>query len=163
MKIFKIAYKVARENTREIYKDFGFEHLSDATQYYVHPDNESYNGTTTLYQSIGEALILFTSILSGITHGEPYGDYYISDDSDTIYLEINLPEEYIENLVVEQNICKYRALLQGNSITLAAYDYYGKWIYGNMKHLHPLYKLLPTFMVLLAREMEKDEDFGKNQ
>ena len=36
---FKVAYKVVRDNSKEIYKAFGFMHLSDATQYYVHPDN----------------------------------------------------------------------------------------------------------------------------
>jgi len=29
---FKVAYKVVRENSKEIYKAFGFKHLSDATQ-----------------------------------------------------------------------------------------------------------------------------------
>lgn len=159
MKLFKIAYKVARENTREIYKGFGFKHLSDVTQYYVHPNNESFNGTTTLSQPIGEAIILFTSMISSIMHGELYGDYYISDYANTVYLEIEFPEDYIENTVIEHNIRKYKVLLQGNNITLAAYDYYGKWICGNMEHLHVLYKLLPTFMVLLGRDIEKDEDF----
>ncbi|VYT61970.1 AAA domain-containing protein [Clostridium tertium] len=159
MKLFKIAYKVARENTREIYKGFGFKHLSDATQYYVHINNESFNGRTTLCQPIGEAIILFTSMISSIIHGDLYGDYYISDNANTVYLEINFPEDYIENTVIEQNIRKYKVLLQGNNITLAAYDYYGKLIYGNMEHLHILYKLLPSFMVLLAREFEVNEDF----
>jgi len=31
---FKVAYKVVRENSEEIYKAFGLKHLSDATQYY---------------------------------------------------------------------------------------------------------------------------------
>ncbi len=46
--IFKTAYKTVRENSTEIYKGFGFKHLSNATQYYVHPDNQSFEGTTTL-------------------------------------------------------------------------------------------------------------------
>lgn len=37
MNVFKVSYKVKRENSEEIYKGFGFRHLSDATQYYVHP------------------------------------------------------------------------------------------------------------------------------
>lgn len=45
MKPFKVAYKVVRNNSNEIYKGFGFHHLSDATQYYVHPDNQSFKGT----------------------------------------------------------------------------------------------------------------------
>lgn len=159
MNIFKISYKVVRENSKEIYKGFGFKHLSDATQYYVHPDNESFRGTTTLCQPIGEALILFGSLLSDIMSGEVYGDYYVSDDRNTVYMEIELPTDYIENCVVDSRIHKYRALIEGNNIKLSAYDYYGKWIYGNMEHLHPLYKLLPTFCVLLAKELETNLDF----
>lgn len=159
MNLFKVAYKVVRENSREIYKGFGFKHLSDVTQYYLHPNNESFNGTTTLCQPIGEAIILFATMISSIMQGKVYGDYYITDNGDRLYLEINFPEDYIENTIIEHNVYKYKVLLQENNITLAAYDYHEKWICGNMEHLHPLYKLLPSFMVLLAREIEKDEDF----
>ncbi|SDL60385.1 hypothetical protein SAMN04487833_1241 [Sarcina sp. DSM 11001] len=31
----KLSYKVVRENSAEIYREFGFKHLSEATQYYV--------------------------------------------------------------------------------------------------------------------------------
>lgn len=59
MNLFKIAFKLVRSNSKQIYKGFGFKHLSNGTQYYVHPDNQSYNGTTTLCQPIGEAMVLF--------------------------------------------------------------------------------------------------------
>ena len=62
MNIFKRAYKVVRENSSEIYKGFGFKHLSDATQYYVHPDNQSFKGTTTLCQPIGDVLTFLLAI-----------------------------------------------------------------------------------------------------
>lgn len=64
-----IAFKIVRRNSKLIYKGFGFKHLSDATQYYVHPDNQSYKGTTTLCQPIGEAIILFGSMISSIRQG----------------------------------------------------------------------------------------------
>ena len=66
MNLFKIAFKVERKNSKVIYKGFGFKHLSDATQYYVHPDNQSYKGTTTLCQPIGEAIILLSRMLSSV-------------------------------------------------------------------------------------------------
>ena len=53
MKPCKYAYKLVRDSSSEIFKGFGFKHLSDATQYYVHPNNQSYKGTTTLFQPIG--------------------------------------------------------------------------------------------------------------
>ena len=158
MNLFKIAFKVVRNNSKVIYKGFGFKHLSDATQYYVHPDNQSYKGTTTLCQPIGEAIILFSSMLSAIMNADkekPFGDYWVSQNKDEYYLEINVPEEYRENKVLEPEIYSYKAYLKGESITVAAYNKDGKLIQGTMEHLHLLYKLLPTFCILTAREMER--------
>ena len=159
MNIFKISYKVVRANSDEIYKGFGFKHLSDATQYYVHPDNQSFKGTTTLCQPIGESVILFASMLSGIMSGNGFGDYFVSDNRDTIFLEIDVPQDYRDNGVVDKTVCKYRALCESDNIKIAAYDCYGRWIDGDMEHLHPWYKLLPCFCVLLAREIETEPNY----
>ena len=156
MNVFKTAYKVVRKNSKEIYKGFGFKHLSNVTQYYVHPDNQSPYGTTTLCQPIGESIILFALFLKSILSGESFGDIFISDDRNIVYLDINIPEDYRINAVVEENVCKYRAMLDGYSVSIGAYDANGRWIAGDMEHLHPLYKLLPVFLVLLGHEMETD-------
>lgn len=158
MNLFKIAFKVVRNNSKVIYKGFGFKHLSDATQYYVHPDNQSYKGTTTLCQPIGEAVILFSSMLSSIINADkekPFGDYWISSNKDELFLEINIPEDYRENKVLESEIYSYKAYLKGENITVAAYGKDGNILEGNMEHIHLLYKLLPTFCLLTAREMER--------
>ena len=158
MNLFKIAFKVVRNNSKIIYKGFGFKHLSDGTQYYVHPDNQSYKGTTTLCQPIGESIILFSSMLSAIINADkekPFGDYWVSPNKDEYLLEINIPEEYRENKVLEPEIYSYKAYLKGENITVAAYDKNGKLLKGDMEHLHLLYKLLPTFCILTAREMER--------
>lgn len=159
MNIFKVSYKVVRDNSKEIYRGFGFKHLSDATQYYVHPDNQSFKGTTTLCQPIGEAIILFSSMLTGIIHGTGFGDYYVSDDNKTFLLELNVPADYRIDGVIEPAVFQYRALSEGDRLTVAAYDRDGRWLDGNMEHLHPLYKLLPAFCVLLAREAETNPDY----
>lgn len=159
MNLFKMSYKVKRENSDEIYKGFGFRHLSDATQYYVHPDNQSFKGTTTLCQPIGEAIVLFCSMLSSVMNGTDFGDYYVSDDRKLIYLDLNVPDEYRENTIVEPEIFRYRSTLQGKELAVGAYDRYGRWLDGNMEHLRPLYKLLPAFCILLAREIETDSDY----
>lgn len=159
MKVFKTAYKVVRDNSNEIYKGFGFKHLSDGTQYYVHPDNQSFKGTTTLCQSIGEAVVLFSIMLNAIAKGDAIGDYFVSDDRGTVYLDINIPEDYRINGVVDRHIFKYKALSNGLNVTVAAYDENGRWIEGDMEHLRILYKLLPVFTVLLARETETNNDF----
>ena len=159
MNVFKVAYKVVRENSNEIYKGFGFKHLSDGTQYYVHPDNQSFKGKTTLCQPIGEAVILFAEMLKSMKNGKIFGDYYLSDDRKNFYIEINVPEDYRASGVVESNVFRYCALSNDTEISIAAYDENGRWIEGDMEHLHPLYKLLPVFAVLLAGEMETNTDF----
>ena len=160
LNVFKTAYKVVRENSKEIYKAFGFKHLSDVTQYYVHPDNESYSGTTTLCQPIGEAIILFATMLREYAEGKSIGEYYVSRDCRTIYLDIDIPDDYRMNGVVEPLVHKYCAVLENDRVSICAYDQNGFWIKGDMEHLHPLYKLLPVFMVLLAKEIETMPDFA---
>lgn len=162
MNLFKIAFKVLRNNSKVIYKGFGFKHLSDATQYYVHPDNQSYKGTTTLCQPIGESVILFSSMLSSIINadkGDPIGDYWVSPTKDEFFLEVNIPEDYRENKVLEPEIFSYKAYLKGENLTVGAYDKDGKLLDGNMEHIHLLYKLLPSFSILAAREMERNNQY----
>ena len=103
MNIFKISYKVVRKNNAEIYKGFGFKHLSDATQYYVHPDNQSYKGTTTLCQPIGEAVNLFSLLLAGImkSDGTPIGNYFTSADKQTSFITVDIPDDWRDDGVVE--------------------------------------------------------------
>jgi MoxR-like ATPase len=162
MNIFKISYKVVRENSDEIYKGFGFKHHSNATQYYVHPNNQSSSGTTTLCQSIGEALSLFCLLVSEVANSADSieGDYFVNDDGSQVFLSITLPDDWRQNGVVEPEIHRYEALFNDDEITIAAYDSIGRWIDSNMEHLHPLYKLLPCFCVLLARECRTDSDYN---
>lgn len=159
MNLFKIAFKIVRNNSKIIYKGFGFKHLSDATQYYVHPCNQSYKGTTTLCQPIGEAVIFFSSMLSSIMNSDsenPLGDYWVSKNKDEFFLEINIPKDYRENKILEPEIFSYKAYLKGENLNVAAYDKDGKEIPGSMEYIQLLYKLLPTFCILMARELERN-------
>ena len=162
MNIFKISYNVVRENSDEIYKGFGFKHHSNATQYYVHPNNQSSSGKTTLCQPIGEALSLFSMLVSEVANGDGSieGDYYVNDDGTQVFMNITVPDDWRQNGVVEPEIHRYEALVDDDEITISAYDAMGRWIDGNMEHLHPLYKLLPCFCVLLARECRNDSDYN---
>lgn len=162
MNVFKISYKVVRANSDEIYKGFGFRHHSDATQYYVHPNNQSFKGTTTLCQPIGEALVLFSLLCASVKEGggAVNADYFVNDDGSQVFFQLAIPEDWRQNGVVEPEIYRYEALLDGDEITLSAYDAMGRWIDGSMEHLHPLYKLLPCFCVLLARECRQDSDYS---
>ncbi len=159
LKLFKAAYHSVRKNSSEIFKGFGFRHLSDATQYYVHPDNQSAKGTTTLCQPIGEAVILFASMLQATAKGTPFGDFYVSEDKESVFLDFTVPEEYRINGVVDRRIHRYRALSAGTEIKIAAYNSKDRLLSGNMEHLRLLYKLLPSFMVLLGREIDSDTEY----
>lgn len=162
MNLFKLAFKVVRSNSKVIYKGFGFKHLSDATQYYVHPDNQSYKGTTTLCQPIGEALILFSSMLSAIMNGDKkdvFGDYWVSSKKDEFVLKIKVPDDYRQNKVLEDKIFSYEAYLKGENLTVGAFNEKGKLIADKMDHIHLHYKLLPVFCIFAAREMEKNSQY----
>jgi MoxR-like ATPase len=162
MNIFKISYKTVRENSDEIYKGFGFKHLSDATQYYVHPNNQSYKGTTTLCQPIGEALSLFSLLVLSAAKGgdSAIGDYFVNDDGSRVFLTVMPPEDWRQNGVTGPEVYRYEALFDDDEITVAAYDGMGRWIDGDMEQLQPLYKLLPCFCVLLARECRGSSDYN---
>lgn len=159
MNVFKVAYKVKRENSDEIYKGFGFKHHSDVTQYYVHPNNQSYNGKTTLCQPIGEAVALFTLLLTRLTsgRGDIEGEIYTSDDSETVYFEVFPPADWRAEGVIEPEIYAYRAVVTGDEVRFGAYSEAGELLPGSMDHLHPLYKLLPCFTGLLALEMQQND------
>ena len=70
MKLFDAASKVFRKNSTEIFKGFGFHHLSDVTGLYVQPGLSEFNVKTTLFQSTGEALLLLASMLGAEKQGK---------------------------------------------------------------------------------------------
>ena len=91
--IFKEAFNIHRKNGKEIYKGFGFKHHSDVTQYYVHPDNQSSEGTTALCQPIGESVVLFSLLLLSIINDkEPFGDYYYNEEKAVFILNLQFPK-----------------------------------------------------------------------
>lgn len=106
MNIFKDAYKIVRENSDEIYKGFGFRHLSDATQYYVHPNNQSYRGTTTLCQPIGEGITLFSLVLRSLVTDEDEitGDILVNSDNSKLYFKVTFPEDWKDNEIIDPRV-----------------------------------------------------------
>lgn len=151
---FKLSYKIVRENSSEIYKGFGFKHLSDVTQYYMHPNNESYKGTTCLCQSIGEAVSLFAQMFKQMLGGRPFGNYYYDEHKDYFYLELQVPEEYHNNGVIAGEVKSYRVGISGFKIKACAYNHKGDALSAGVKPLEQYYKLLPVFLILLARDAE---------
>jgi len=159
--IFKEAFKITRINGKEIYKGFGFKHHSDVTQYYVHPNNQSADGTTALCQPIGESVVLFSVLLLSIINDkEPFGDYYYNDDKSRFYLKFAVPEDWHSAGIIDKDISCYKVYQDDSGILIGAYDKDNSWIYDKIEPLTKLYKLLPCFLILLAREMETNEDFA---
>lgn len=159
MKPMKTAYKTVRENDSEIYKAFGFRHLSDATSYYVHSANESYSGTTTLCQSIGEAVMFAADYTESILNGNSStGEVLFSDNGKYIYIDLMIPQDWINNGVIPA--CEYKAVLSGTSmIKIAAYDNNGDFVRLNPNDLNDGYQLLPVILLLLMRELSKGETY----
>jgi len=162
LELFKEAFKTVRKNGKDIYKGFGFKHLSDVTQYYVHPNNQSSTGTTSLCQPIGEALVMFLTMLKDIEGFgvSQLGDYFYKENKEVFYLNLLVPEDWHNAGVIDKSIFSYKAYLDMQNLVIAAYDKDKKFIQDDISPLSNLYKLLPAFMVLLAYEMENNEDFA---
>lgn len=161
MKPVKAAYKQVRTDSNEIFKGFGFKHLSDATQYYIHPDNISPNGTTTLCQSIGESVMLVTDLIYSMRdEASAYGDIKYSNENDYIYLEINVPDEWRDSKIT--NVYTYKAYMDITpSIKISAYDKDGNFIKSNLNDISAEYKLLPVLSVMLAKLILTNSDYRK--
>ena len=159
--IFKEAFRINRVNGKEIYKGFGFKHHSDVTQYYVHPDNQSSEGTTALCQPIGESVVLFSLLLMSIINDQkPFGDYYFNEDKSIFYLKFTVPEDWHSAGIIDKEVSSYRIYLEENNIHFGAYNQDDSWIQDKIEPLTKLYKLLPCFVILLAREIETNGDFA---
>ena len=159
MKPCKYAYKQVRDGSSEIFKGFGFKHLSDATQYYVHPNNQSYKGTTTLCQPIGEAVMLMAEFITALTEDEKTkGDILYDDEGRNVYIDIPVPEEWRTNNITAA--FGYRAYLDAaSSLRVGAYDADGKYIMSNPMLFTESWKLLPVLAVLIAQYILISDDY----
>lgn len=160
MKPCKYAYKQVRDGSSEIFKGFGFKHLSDATQYYVHPNNQSYKGTTTLCQPIGEAVMLMAEQIFALTEeGKTTGDI-LYDEARNVYIDIPVPEEWRTNNITAA--FSYRAYLDAaSSLRVGAYDADGKYIVSNPMLFTESWKLMPVLAVLIAQYILVNDDYCK--
>jgi hypothetical protein len=158
--ICKVSYNTVRENDDVIYKGFGFKHLSDATRYYVHPNNQSFKGTTRLCQPIGEAISLFSLLFASAAKGDDTvrGDFF--SDGSSIFFSAELPVDWRQNNIVGADVFRCEACLDGNLISIAVYDEMGRWIDSDINDLLKHYKLLPCFCALLAHWCKLESDFN---
>ncbi len=172
MNIFKSSYKVVRDGDDEIYKGFGFRHLSDATQYYVHPNNQSFRGTTTLCQPIGESIVLFSLLLSSLAKedNEVTGDILIDASSNSACVKVDIPEDWRMKGVFDNNIHHFIGIVKGRKISLCYYDKDYKLIFYNQEDDETYvssdgYNIpnpyLPSFVTLLALEMATNDDYSQ--
>lgn len=170
MNIFKEAYKIVKDNNDEIYKGFGFRHLSDATQYYVHPNNQSYRGSTTLCQSIGEGITLFSLVLKELITDEEgtLGDILINNDKSKLYFRVKFPKDWKDNEIIDNRVDEAIVLLDGNEIKLTFYNENYKILptqkneYTNDSELIDMvYCYILYFSVLLARYINEDDEFNR--
>ena len=110
MRIFKQAFKEIRANSDEIYKAFGFKHLSDATQYYLSPNSQSFKGRTILCQPIGEAISLFSLLLMKMVgiDSDVVGDVYVNENNHCIKIHIIPPDDWRNEGVIPNRVYEYQ-------------------------------------------------------
>jgi MoxR-like ATPase len=127
--------------------------------YYLHPNNQSADGHTSLCQPIGEAITLFSELLLKLTAniGQVAGEIYADADADIVFAEITPAADWRDKKVLGASVFSYRALARGHEITVAAYSRTGAFLRGDIRDLTLLYKLLPCFTVLLAQEVLRDK------
>jgi len=170
-KIFKAAFNTYRKKDPEIFGAFAFKHLSDVTQYYVHPDNQSYKGTTTLAQPIGEAITLFQSIYNyKVNKGQSFakGDFYCATyetkDKDAAYsgyfVDVTLDPVWQKNGIVPHGVVQYKGVLGWKkNFTIGAYDKNGEWIAGEKNDINSFYQYIVMFLLCLVKEMNTNSEF----
>ena len=160
MKPCKAAYKFVREEDKEIYKCFGFRHLSDATSYYVHRNNESFKGTTTLCQAIGEAVAFTAEYIGDILNQKEHtGEVYTDQKQSYFWFDLPVPKDWRENGITRA--FGYRAYSDETSvIRFCATDRYGIYLKSDPSDLMDCAKLLPVLTLLLLRLIETDEEYG---
>jgi MoxR-like ATPase len=91
---------------------------------------------------------------------ETFGDYYYNDEKEHFYLKFKIPNDWYNAGIVDKSIFSYKAYLEEDRIMFGAYNKEDSLILDKIVPLEKLYKLLPCFMILLAREMELNNDFS---
>lgn len=157
MGIFKKAYKIKRETSDEIYQGFGFKHLSDATMYYVHPDNQSAQRKTTLCQQIGESVTMFASLLAHVTqrYNDVQGEIYVleGDTSSLVVVECYPSLPWRQQQVIAPEVACIRVMVQDKVVALCVYDENGDEV-DEVLFVDDDYTLkLAAFVGLLAYDM----------
>jgi len=159
MKLFDIAYRAPRIDAETVYKGFGFRHRSDISRHCAGSSRSGDSRPAPLCQAVAEGILFLAWTLPSRSHAggaDPAGNYWASPGGQDVYLEADVPEDWRTNGVVESRVRSYRARLEGRELALAAFDVFGNAIPGKAEEVNLLYKLLPAFAVLTARQMERN-------
>lgn len=161
MKPCKAAYKVVRKDNSEIFKGFGFKHLSDATQYYVHPNNQSYKGTTTLCQPIGEAIMLMNDLIESLMNDKnAAGDILYDDAAKNVFLNIPVPAEWRTNAITIVGI--YHVSIDSSSLVkIGAYSEDGRYLGSAADNFSDPFAMVPLLAVLIAQYILTNDNYSK--
>lgn len=162
MELLKYTFGHVRKASKQIYKGFDLKHLDNVTKHYVHIANQSANGSTTISQSVGEAVNLFCDLIKSIKDKAPIGEVWFDDERTQFLLDITIPDDWKDEKVFEKKIANYKALIISNSIQITAYDSKAIRIDDDMEHMHPLYKTCICVMAVLARDFITDTEYHIN-
>ncbi len=156
--LVKEAYHLPRENDRAIFKGFGFEHLSDATAFYVHPQNQSYRQATTLAQPIGESLVFFTEMMQQITQSTETTAENIFVAPGYEYLQVRVPEAWRVAQVFE-DVVEIRGQIRQQQLTYQLLDSNGQSLVEPAVLNNSEDAILPLLMLLMIQEYVQSKNW----
>lgn len=146
IKPFKESFKAHRQDT-EIFQGFGLQFRDNVTEYFVHPDNESYQNHTHISQAIGEAVNLFCE---NIKNSKENKETFIrvsanrKNTINSIKAEIKIPCSW--NSIIN-SVSKYIISLENNNIFLSIFDKESNFFIPDLDS--PVYEYIPIFIVIL--------------
>jgi hypothetical protein len=94
---------------------------------------------------------------------KPFGDYFYNNEKYIFFMDFTIPEDWHKSKIIDENIKKIKIYWEKdtrNNIYITAYNKNDEFIKDKMLPLTSLYKLLPCFVVLLAKETETNADFA---
>lgn len=160
MNLFDVAYKAPRLSSTNVFSGFGFKHRSDISPY-CHALERAAEAAP-MCQAAAEGIRLLADALAGWAKSdgkESAGDYWTAAGGSAVYLELSVPRVWRDRGVVDAEVHSYRAHVTDRKLQVNAFDRFGQSIPGNTGEVNRLYKLLPAFAVLAAREMERNPRF----
>lgn len=136
-----------RDDTK-IYGGFGLEHLSNAIGFYKPKKWQKPRKSLIVYQPLAEAIVLFSQVVTNLKDENrgTKGAIYSSRQGWARFLDIEVPEDWRENGVVDKQVYRYKIFAEDMTFfSIGAYKKDDTFIEGDISNLSEYYKSLAYF------------------